>query len=782
MKTNNPPRPELRDREKRQLEQRAQPPAKPLQPPAMRRRDAEATGLRHRFIGLEPGAIDEKARTIKVSFSSETRAVTAWHWDLGQVPEILSHGREACDLSPLINAGSVLLNHDGRIPVAVPLAVSIDSEARRGQATIHFPEGDADAERAWTKVRTKLIRGVSVGFDIAAEEYVKAGCRSSQGHEGPCIVATRWIVHEISLTPIPADSSVGVGRARVKTPASNGGAKMEPKVIRAMVRAAGLPEKYADTLCARESKDADEVAAEISAEREKRAKASNKRKLVGAGSGASRETREAEGDDEGEAGDDEGEEEERETEPQAPRSIGKGLASIELERERQREIRSAVRAANLPAELADDLCDKGTSLDKARAVIIKKLAENDTSAASAGGRGRVDVAQDMSDKRWRHWEANLSRRANPGLVDDPDYKGVEREHVTLMSITRDYLHAIGTPGLRAMGNEEAVRTFFNMRTKFRAGAANVTGDLSSLLANIQNKALMRAYQLAKPTWRTWCKKGSLSDFKIAKRIELSDFAQLRETGENGEILDSKLSDRGENIQLAYFARAISLTWEMFINDDMNALNALPAWMGRSAAQLPSRLVYAHLMSGANGDGPTMSDGVQLFHLASHGNYQSGATTALDETNAVDALKAALVLFRRQTAPKAPNDTDFPAESIDLEPRIILVPPELEFEANKLANPNLYMAETQFFKGKFQVEVEPRLSNIGYAGYSAAAWYLMAEAAVADNMECAFLDGNENPRTDAWEDFNVLALKYRCILPCGVKALSWRGMVRSKGAA
>jgi len=781
MKPNNPPRPELRDREKRQLEQRAQPPAKPLQASAMRRRDAEPTGLKHRFIGLETGAIDEKTRTVKVTFSSETREVTGWHWDLGEAPEILSHAREACDLSPLINAGSVLLNHDGRVPVAVPVEVSIDSEAKRGRATIHFPEGDSDAERAWTKIRTKLIRGISVGFEIMAEEHVKSGQRSSQGHEGPCIIATKWRVHEISLPPIPADSTVGVGRAKTVAPASEGGSEMDKKTIRAMVRAAGLPESYADTLCAREFKDADEVAAEISKEREKRAKATNKRKLVGA------VARETEGQDEREGGEDdeeedEDDEEEREAALPRQRSIGKGLASVELERERQREIRSAVRAAKLPAELADELCDKGTSLDKARAIIIKKLAENDTPAASSGGRGRVDVAADMSDKRWRHWEVNLTRRANPNAPDAPEHKDVEREHMTLMSLTRDYLHAIGMPGLRAMGNEEVVRALFNPRTKFRAAAANVTGDLSNLLANIQNKALMRAYLLAKPTWRTWCKKGSLSDFKIAKRIELSDFAQLRETGENGEILDSKLSDRGENIQLAYYARSISLTWEMFINDDMNALSSTPAGLGRSAAQLPSRLVYAHLMSGSNGDGPTMSDGVQLFHAATHGNYQSGGGTALDPTNAVAALTAALVLFRKQVAPKAPNDTEFPAESIDIEPRIILVPPELEFEANKLANPNLYMAETQYFKNKFQVEVEPRLSNAGYTGYSAAHWYLMAEAAVADNMECAFLDGNENPRTDAWEDFSVLAMKYRCILPCGVKALSWRGMVRSKGAA
>ena len=387
----------------------------------------------------------------------------------------------------------------------------------------------------------------------------------------------------------------------------------------------------------------------------------------------------------------------------------------------------------------------------------------------------LTVIQDSVDKRLRHSSVNLLRRCGLLAADAPELKGVTPERVTIPGICRQLLRAAGVSGAAGLSDSDAVRAALNPRNKLRAAAANSTADLSSLLGNVQNKALMKGYQAAKATWRAWCKKGSLTDFKVAKRVQLTDFAQMRETGENGEIIESKIGDRGENIQLAYYARSISLTHTALVSDDLQALAAIPEKMGQAAAQLPSRLVYAHLLSN-----PTMSDGVALFH-ASHGNLETGATSNLDETNKVAAFKSAIKAFRKQTAPQAPNDTEFAAEAIDLEPAVVIVPPEHEYAAYQLANPNLFVSENQFFKGKFDVQTEARLSNASYTGYSTTAWYMAANPEQADVMEVAFLDGNEAPQTDTWEDFDRLAIRFRAVLSCGVRALDWRGIVKSAGA-
>jgi hypothetical protein len=49
---------------------------------------------------------------------------------------------------------------------------------------------------------------------FSQSERVQAGTKSQSGVEGPAVVATRWRVLELTLTPIPADPSVGVGRTR----------------------------------------------------------------------------------------------------------------------------------------------------------------------------------------------------------------------------------------------------------------------------------------------------------------------------------------------------------------------------------------------------------------------------------------------------------------------------------------------------------------------------------------------------------------------------------------
>ncbi|HYF48913.1 MAG TPA: HK97 family phage prohead protease [Planctomycetota bacterium] len=213
--------------------------------------------LAYRHRGIKRARVDAEARTVAVTFSSETRSVSCWDWELGEVPEILSHEPGACNLLPFITAGSVLRNHNHEVPVAIPESVSID-EDRRGRAVIRFPEGDEDAEEAWTKVQKRLIRGVSAGYSVQAATRVREG-EALHGHEGPCVVATEWTLHEISLTPVPADPSVGVERSRSiytrdaeQFQRATVQPKMSPRALRRKLRQreALRREKEVEQLCA----------------------------------------------------------------------------------------------------------------------------------------------------------------------------------------------------------------------------------------------------------------------------------------------------------------------------------------------------------------------------------------------------------------------------------------------------------------------------------------------------------------------------------------------------
>jgi len=176
------------------------------------------------------------------------------------VPEILLHTDGACDLSPVQDAGSVLRNHDPNQIIGVPVEVSIDPQAKKGRALIRF--GNTQIARdAFQDVKDGILRGVSFGYEITSCEQVKTGEVSASGINGPALVATRWRVHEITLTPIPADPDVGVGRSHPAGAGNHGkdhAMKLDPKVIRAMVRAAGLPVSFAEEMVKREF-SADEI-------------------------------------------------------------------------------------------------------------------------------------------------------------------------------------------------------------------------------------------------------------------------------------------------------------------------------------------------------------------------------------------------------------------------------------------------------------------------------------------------------------------------------------------
>ncbi len=170
--------------------------------------------LFYRSCALDRSQLDEESRTVTLSFSSET-PVSRWMGD-----EYLLHGKKNVDLARLKSIGAALYGHNAYDLDSIVGAVSsvrIDEKARRGEASITFDDDEIGA-KALGKVKSGSLRGVSVGYAIheavRVEENEKwVDPESKREYAGPALIATRWEPYEISLTPIPADPSVGVGRA-----------------------------------------------------------------------------------------------------------------------------------------------------------------------------------------------------------------------------------------------------------------------------------------------------------------------------------------------------------------------------------------------------------------------------------------------------------------------------------------------------------------------------------------------------------------------------------------
>jgi len=122
----------------------------------------------------------------------------------GGYMEILSHDPANVDLSRLNDAHPLLLNHDPERQIGVVEQASIGAD-KRGHAVVRFSKSSL-GEEIWRDVQDGIRRLVSVGYRRTKE-------LASEVRDGVESVCFAWQPYEISLVSVPADASVGVGRA-----------------------------------------------------------------------------------------------------------------------------------------------------------------------------------------------------------------------------------------------------------------------------------------------------------------------------------------------------------------------------------------------------------------------------------------------------------------------------------------------------------------------------------------------------------------------------------------
>lgn len=151
----------------------------------------------YRNFNIRSGAINEKDRTVSLSFSSE-EPVSRY---FGQ--EILDHNPSSVDLSYLRNGAAVLEDHNegqiGRV---------MDAEIKegRGYATVKLSRSQR-GEEIWQDVLDGIRTSISFGYQVRSYDEVDEA-------DEPTFVSRNWMPFEISFVGVPADVTVGVGRSK----------------------------------------------------------------------------------------------------------------------------------------------------------------------------------------------------------------------------------------------------------------------------------------------------------------------------------------------------------------------------------------------------------------------------------------------------------------------------------------------------------------------------------------------------------------------------------------
>ncbi len=155
------------------------------------------TGIFYRAARIAEGAVNEEARTVELSFSSEEPAQRAFG------TEVLDHASESVRLQRLNTGGALLVDHNTSDQVGVVEKAYLGSD-RRGRAVVRFSRS-ARAEEIFRDVIDGIRSSISVGYRILKAVVERNG-------KDEIYRAVDWEPLEISLVSVPMDVSVGVGR------------------------------------------------------------------------------------------------------------------------------------------------------------------------------------------------------------------------------------------------------------------------------------------------------------------------------------------------------------------------------------------------------------------------------------------------------------------------------------------------------------------------------------------------------------------------------------------
>lgn len=408
------------------------------------------------------------------------------------------------------------------------------------------------------------------------------------------------------------------------------------------------------------------------------------------------------------------------------------------ERTRREEVRAVFADFNEYGEVRNAcLDDLECSAETARAKLLAAMGANTTPSAAAINVGNGAIVRD-----------SIANAIESRIGLAPVESGNEFSAMTLLDLARASLVHNGA-GVAGLDRMDLIANAFT----------HSSGDFSTVLGDVAHKSMLKGYMEVDETFQRWTASGSLSDFKVNNRVDLSNFPSLRQVKEGAEYKSVSTSDRGESIVLATYGEKFSITRQAIINDDLSVFSRIPQLMGRAAIRTIGDLVYAILTSN-----PVMSDGKALFH-ADHSNTAAAAFGVA----ALDAAKSRMATQKEGNA------------SLNIRPSFLLTPVAREAVAKAYLGAEFdpAMAEARVpnpVRGMVEVIADARLDDD-----SATTSYMVANSGQYDTIEVAYLDGNQSPMLEQQAGWSVDGTEFKVRIDAGVAPLSYRTMQRLEDA-
>ncbi|RVT97903.1 terminase [Rhodovarius crocodyli] len=436
---------------------------------------------------------------------------------------------------------------------------------------------------------------------------------------------------------------------------------------------------------------------------------------------------------------------------EAPNADAIRAEAAKAERSRIAGIHSACRTLGLQ-EQAEKLVEEGISVETAQSRLI---AELEARAKVAGGpdpssRPRVGASGDDPAEVRAAMATAIAVRTMPGLA-----QGQESMRY------REFLRMRPSDMLMELAHLRGERVSPRDRQDFLERSFHTSSDFPLLLENAGNKMLEAGMALANPSYRRIFAYRPFNDFKAHSFLTAGDFPALEELGEGGAIKDGTISEKRERVTAKTYAKAIAVTRQMLVNDDLGAFTDFGSMIGRRVADFENAMAYAQL--GANsGAGPTLAEGNTTLFATTRGN-RAASGAAISETT-LDAAYAGII-----------EHTSLDGLKLNLRPSILLTGSAYRGAALRYTR---QIVATEAGKVALYTDLEPIVD----ANVTGNRWYLFPEPGAAPTFVYGYVNGQSAPQIRVHNPIPGRdGMQVEVVHDFAVGAIGWRGAWFNQGA-
>ncbi|MFA7254133.1 MAG: Mu-like prophage major head subunit gpT family protein [Patescibacteria group bacterium] len=747
------------------------------EPLSVREEPLDRRDLITRNFQVRAATINEEERSVEAVISTDT-PVEVWDWRRGElIDEVL--------LAPAARMPTqmpMLANHDRWSLDSVLGSIrNIRVEGGNVIGRLFFARDDADADKAWNKVRQGHIIDVSVGYRVneaveiaAGQTATVAGKTYTAAANRAMRIATAWTPKEGSLVPIGADQAAKIREAATISHHKED-SRMNPK-LRAFLETLGLRKDASD--------------AEAQAFYDKLNQADKARADAAA---KATEPVPPEG---------------QRSEPPAPpappaQPIVEGDRStpsvdeaarnaVNAERDRVRQIRE-LAGQDVPQTLCARAIDEGWDLNRARGEFLTAVRTarqetpvpyqhtaltappgNANARALAAG---LMLATGTADPTQRSMH---NGRREPTPTDRLTAQDAEQGH--------RYMRMSAIDLVRECVRLDTGRMCWDPSEALELARSSPSGGTLAYVFTTSMYARLIAGWEEVPDTTDWCDVEDVPNFLTQEDISLAANARLQQLPRGDTAKDATVADARETYKIARYAKQFVVDEQDIIDDRLGAIMRMPQEMGAAARRLRPDLVYALLLANA-----ALADTGALFNataVTTAGGHANLTTAVLGATG----IKAAILAMGKY------READ--GTTLNIKPRYLIVPSALQWTAKELltstaqaytaaaaaATPSLYYPINVIAGENLSLRVDDRIGAAGVVDPTTNAsrtgldtnWLLSAGG--PRTVRVAYRRGtNRQPVMRSFLlDKGQWGLGWDINLDIGAKALDYRGLHKSAG--